>query len=602
MPGPYIKRVSEVWGEPTLVNGRPVDWIAEDSIIEDWGKLKVKIGGVDVTTYRGVLTQVRSWSTAEPFGYKTAEIGFPQITPFEELPEWLVKFSDVQIILVRPDTTEKILWRGMFADEEDSISETENGMTVQAFGSMFQADLYKKKPKLTEIVAQDLYTILQEELDPDNRSGARWDELVGTITGIEFQQAGSWEFLLTGYIQDLLGRAATEDGDQWTVTIDSDLVPELKLKDRTTMHWNARVGQPGVTHALSRDFTMSPNAFYGEGVDRQMCHWRNTRYPPYGTTGINGPEYPFFQPVIEDTATNKYEKQVADGVIVGLNEDWDNTVVRVESYQNFGSYITREEAADSAAVEFNRRQPRYVGTVTFRTDPQEGSRFEMAAGENLLYLSHRGVAGRSFHIVDCSVDWSALAVTVTVDESAQDYVTVAAIMERDRSTTDPSLRRQRTYRNSRAVRDQKAAEWDCESGAGVIPLTSVPDTTWTVIQVPAGTAGTVINTLMTTDPAAAFAVGVFDRTPPGIMGSPFSDDDFWDGFDDSTGLIMAWGAGTQRAGYYPGTESGEDSITGVLKDDASWYYRSEEPPWLYLAVYSAIETEITGLMRPGADY
>lgn len=601
MPPPYVKRHSQTFPDPVLSDGQPQNWVPTGATIEDWGSLKVVIDGTDVTNYRGIPVQVKSWSTGEPFGYKTAEIGFPQITPFEALPAWLEKFSDVQILLVRPNATEKLLWRGLFADEEDSMTETENGLLIQCVGSLYQADFYKKKPQLTEVVAEDLLTIVQRELDPDQRSGARWSDVVGTTTGIEFQQAGSWENLLTGFIQDLLGRAAEPDGDQWTLTIDEDLVPHVVLKDMTTMHWSVYVGQPGITHSLSRDFTMSPNALYGEGVDRQQCHWRNTRYPPFGTTGINGEEHPFFQPLIEDTATNKYSKTVDTGVITGINPAWDNSVVRVESYQNFGSYITREEAADSAAVEHDRRQPRYVGTLTMKMDPAEGSRLEIAAGENILLRQHRGVAGRSFHISECRIEWESLTAILTIDESSADYVTVAAIMERDRSTTDPSLRKQRTYRNSRAIRDQKAAEWDCESGAGVIPATAIDGLEWNTIVIAGGTAGTVINTNISVTTDTPFALGVFDRPPP-AMGGPPAEDDFWDSFDESTGLLIAWGAGDQFAGYSPGFQSSGDPLTGVLIDDASWYYKSEQPPWLWVVVYPGADTTISGLFRPGADY
>lgn len=603
---PNVRRISQEFPDPTLLNGQPQNWQPIGTTIEDWGILKVVIGGVDVTNYRGIPVQVQSWSIAEPFGYKTAEIAFPQITPFEALPAWLEKFADVQIIRQTPIGGESMVWRGLFASEEDIITEESNGLVIQCVGSLYQADLFKKKPQLTEIVPEDLFTILQRELDPGQRSGARWGALVNTevtgpLTGILFQQAGSWENLLTGFIQELLSRATTMGGDQWTLTIQDDLTPELHLKRMSPVEWSVYVGQPGVTHTLSRDLTMSPNAFYGEGIDRQQCHWRNTRYPPYGTTGINGDEPPFFQPLIEDTATNRFSKDVATGVITGVNPDWDNTVVRVESYQNFGSYITREEAADSAAVEHDKRQPRYVGTITLKTDPFEGSRFDIKAGKNILFRKHRGVAGRSFHISQVDVDWSSLTVTLTVDESSLDYVTVAAVMERDRSTNDPFLRKQRTYRNSRAINDQKAALWDCESGAGVIPATAITGLVWNTIVIAGGTAGSVINTNISVTVDTPFAIGVFDRPPPAMGGLP-TEDDFWDSFDESTGLLIAWGAGADFAGYSPGTQSAGDPLTGLLLDDASWYYKSEQPPWLWVVVLPGADTTISGLFRPGADF
>jgi hypothetical protein len=570
-------------------------------VVEDWGTLKVLIGGEDVTAYRDIPCVPNSWVDTEPFGWKAAEISIPQISPYENLPDWLEKYSDIQIILVRPDLSEKVLWRGLFGDEEDNISETESGFAIQGLGSLFQADFYLKKPKILAPELVDLYGIFMDELNPDNhyRSGSRWGAPSGTSTGIQFQQAGSWEPLLTGYFQDLLGRAATEDGGQWTIDIQDDNTPILKLKDMTTTHWSMSVGQPGLVHNLSRDFTVSPNAFYGDGTDLQQCRWRNTRYPPYSSG-----EPPFFQPVIEDTATNRDEKDVATGQIVGTNPDWDNTVVRKESYQNFGSYITREEAADSAAIEYGRRQPAYVGTLVLTADPEEGSRFEIQAGQNFLLRWHRGVAGRFMHIAEVEVDWTSGAVTLQVDENARDYVTMAAVRDRVRENNDPTLKPQRTYRNSRAINDQKAAVWDCESGAGRVDPVSV-GVGWTRIEVPAGTQGQVVNTDFTTDPPTPWAMGVFDREPPSMSGmDPFVDDDFWDAFDESTGLIQAWGAGSSRAGYYPGNDSDTDPdpITGVLRDDQSWNYQTQTPPWLFLMVYAADDCSISGLFRPGADY
>lgn len=630
---PHVKRISYVYPAPALDSrALPVAWEPTSQVVEDWGTLKVLMGGTDRTTYREVPSEVLSWSISEPFGYKAAAIRFKMIHPWEALPSWLEEFSDVQIILVRPDATEKILWRGMVGSEEDIVEDSGSGLTVHCLGAMYQGDFYQKKPRLGAPVSEDLWTIIQRELEPDdpggdlpNRSGARWSAPVGVgvPTGIEFTSQGSWEHLISGYIADLLGRAVEADGDQWTLDITSALVPTLKLKDRTTTHWSYRVGQPGIVQSLSRDYTMSPNAFYGDGIDLQQCHWRNTRYPPPGVDPATYPDpppppgyltsdvdrtpplpdsEPFFQPVIEDVRTARWWRTVAEGAIIGTNPAWDDSVVRIETYQNFGSYITREEAAYSASIEYTRRQPAYAGTITLKADPEEGSRFEITAGQNFLMRGHRGVAGRSIHVSDVTVDWESQIVTCQVDEAARDAVTVAAVINRDRATTDPSMRPQRTYRNSRAVEDRKAALWDCESGAGVIPATALTGLVWNTIQIPGGTMGNIISTEVTMDVATPFSIGVFDRPPPVMDPGLISNDDFWDDFGPDTGLLIAWGSGSDFAGYSPGTQSGGDPVTGVLTDNASWYYMSEQPPWLWVVILPGADCTVTGLFRPGANY
>lgn len=633
-----IPRYSEIYGYPATVNGIPQNWQPSSIVQGDWGTLALWMDGTNVTNYRNVPVKINSYTDSEPFGYKNASFTFPQITSIEAVPSWAEKFKTVQLILTRPNATTKLMWAGLVASDEDTIDDSGGGMTVPCIGILYQADLFLKKPSLTKPVMRDLYEIFFEELNPDltastsaviNRSGARWGAPIGSVTGIEFQRQGSWEPLLTGYFQDLLSQAVTEDGDQWTIDIDSDLNPTLQLKNMTTMHWSVMVGQRGVKHSLSKDYTMSPNAFYGDGTDLQMCHWRNTRYPqpdvdpstypdppppPGYTTGDvdrTGPfptSLPFFQPAIEDVKTAYWWRTVAEGAIIGINPAHDPDVVRVENYQNFGSYLTREEGAYSAAIEFNRRQPSYNGSITLEADPAEGSRFEIEAGQNILLLNHRGTAGRSFHISDVETDIDSGRVTLQVDEAGRDYVTVAAVRNRERQNNDPSLRQQRTYRNSRAINDRKAAIWDCESGAGVIPATAV-GSSWTIIRFAAGTVGTVINSFMETDPVRAFAAGVFDKDPTGIIsGSPLTNDDYWDGFSEATGLIMAWGAGSAMAGYFPGRGPGteespsSDPVTGVHRDDASWYYETDDAPWLYLAVYASGSTTFSGLFRPGADY
>src|SRR5688572_29209806 len=107
-------------------------WEPTSTVIENWGRPRIIIDDVDVSFYRDVATVVRGWTDAEPFGFKTAEIHFPQLTPFDTLPSWLHSWANVDIYMTDENEDSWKKWEGMFADLEDSLSEDGSGITVQA--------------------------------------------------------------------------------------------------------------------------------------------------------------------------------------------------------------------------------------------------------------------------------------------------------------------------------------------------------------------------------------------------------------------------------------------------------------------------------------
>src|ERR1700722_10609051 len=105
-----LQRVSAVFPAPTLdSNSLPVDWVPTSTIEEDWGRYQIVVGEVDVTFFRGFATQLGDMSWAEPFGDDTADIIFPQISPWDELGTgdlaWCVPGANVEIYKVEPDGT-----------------------------------------------------------------------------------------------------------------------------------------------------------------------------------------------------------------------------------------------------------------------------------------------------------------------------------------------------------------------------------------------------------------------------------------------------------------------------------------------------------------
>lgn len=66
---------------------------------------------------------------------------------------------------------------------------------------------------------------------------------------------------------------------QWTVMKNENRIPILKVKNTWDVQWTITLGTPGIEHDLSRDLTVAPNTFYGEGTDPDGCLWRNSKYP-----------------------------------------------------------------------------------------------------------------------------------------------------------------------------------------------------------------------------------------------------------------------------------------------------------------------------------
>lgn len=186
-------------------------WSPTSVVVEDWAKaLQLVVGGVDVTFYRDVATTIRQWDETEPFGPLKLEVEFPQITAFEPLPAWLSDYAPVELYRVKPDSTKVLLWSGLF------IEELLQGCTVTFIGSLYQADFYRMLPEVVQRRRQtgetDLNYVIRRELDPALRPALRTlPVLVPGTAGVQFQQQGSGQPLLTGYIGDGLA-VATNSG------------------------------------------------------------------------------------------------------------------------------------------------------------------------------------------------------------------------------------------------------------------------------------------------------------------------------------------------------------------------------------------------------
>lgn len=152
---------------------------------------------------------------------------------------------------------------------------------------------------------------------------------------------------------------------------------------------------------------------------------------------------------------------------------------------------------------------------------------------------------------------------------------------------------------------------NCENGAGIIPRHAIYKGLWNVLRIPCGSEGSIVRAEFRLDTPARFSVGVFDRqtTHSEIVGrigqSPItptaSGDNPWDLFPDQTGLMIAWGGSdTNGAGYFP-LRGPDNPLTGIEVDNASWYFKSSLPPWLWVALWCETTNYIEGRFYPSNE-
>lgn len=318
-----------------------------------------------------------------------------------------------------------------------------------------------------------------------------------------------------------------------------------------------------------------------------------------------------------------------NGEILGPNPEFNSQKMRRETYTNYGEKASKKEGSESALAQSKQFiDPGYVGTITLTVDPDEMSRFDIRAGMNLTLKSFRG-KNIFFHIAEVSVNVEQQSVTLTVDTQGRDFQTVSAILERDRSIGDSLLKSTRQYSEAKQTEDRFVV-FDSEASGGYIPAHATPGGSWNVIRVPAGELGEIVRTEFATFPASLYSIAVFDRQVTAQQlndytalftadeGEGVMDPEFWTLMQaerPELGLVVAWGGQEDLAGTWPLTyndymekvelaEEGEGEfpgLSGVMKDDSSWNYWSNNPPWLWVGIWSFRPCFISGRFYPGPN-
>jgi peptidoglycan hydrolase-like protein with peptidoglycan-binding domain len=313
----------------------------------------------------------------------------------------------------------------------------------------------------------------------------------------------------------------------------------------------------------------------------------------------------------------------ADGTILGANGNYDPSILRVERDEQMGSGVSKAVGIRSASDEYQRTRrggeayPGWVGTIRFKADPQELSRFRITEEDEIQVLGWAG-ADPVLHVasVQFSPEDGAGEVTCTVDELARDLPTIQAIIRQDEDSRDDPLRMPGRRARRTQINPDAVEPFDGESKAGIIPRIPLFSNLWTVQAVPVSAAGRMSKVTFKTTPAAEFYIAFFGDVVTSAqlvryVGDPLVTDEFGRGpyqpNEDALadlGFIEAIGGPNQPGGYHPGQKTSpwdgvsSSPLTGRLESTAPINYRSVRPPWVWVAFYADRSTTISGRLLP----
>lgn len=299
------------------------------------------------------------------------------------------------------------------------------------------------------------------------RPGDKW-------TGFTTRSTGSWEKLLTGFVQGLLSVMFEEAGAQWTVRKEKGRRPVLYLReipqDTDPDILEITVGAPGVNVTLSRDFTQSANVIYGEGQDDAGTTFTGAQVH----VDANGP-FTSYEPFAYSPTV--WPVQPLDMHGKG-NPSRNQNLTPREAHIKFPQGMDLIDATNLARGQFHRfADPGFTGTVQLKTDLRlagDGTPFPRLLVKAGRTLRIKGLFGKEegilFHITETSIDPDEMILNLTVDSKYRDQLTVSEVRARTRDALTP-LRSLQVGKYTNTVQDL-LYPWSYTQGSGCIPFGS----------------------------------------------------------------------------------------------------------------------------------
>lgn len=247
---------------------------------------RVRIGGKDVSFFRGVQTPMPSFGLVEPLLFWSGTLTLPQVHAALERPghgdlTWLRKWAPV--VIDRVDADDNVVatdWRGFIADYQHDGRSLTCTLAGQATGT---ADLQDR----AEVLFPDMVDIGTQAMNCVRRNlGLSTGD--APTTGIVFPESGGTGSQLD-FLHDLLARSTTLGGSQWTIMPDAKGIYQMFRKDVTTIDATVYIDGSFVSESLRRDFTQEPTRVWGTAVTPDGMRVRNAKFPGYGGPSVAFP-------------------------------------------------------------------------------------------------------------------------------------------------------------------------------------------------------------------------------------------------------------------------------------------------------------------------
>lgn len=254
---------------PVMVGAQPM--VEVTTATQQRLRDRIIVGGRDVTYFRGAPTQVDGYQLLQPFMYGTATLNFPQVRGNFEQPAWMAPGKRVKIQRVdAAGTVVETDYKGVVL----AINNSGASVSLEVGGEITGPASVRFKPLPLFQSSADLGRLTWRAV---NSLGARIEPRMGPTTGIELGRFGGSYYL--DYLLQLLGRAWTRSGNQWTVMPNDNGVYRITRKDRSTIHGTVYLDDANAVGDLRRDVAEEPNRIYATGVTPAGQRVRFGRYP-----------------------------------------------------------------------------------------------------------------------------------------------------------------------------------------------------------------------------------------------------------------------------------------------------------------------------------
>lgn len=273
---------------------------------------RLVVGGKDITFWRDVPTPTPDFQWVQPLGYGAATFTLPQaVVPFETPGvgdlSWLRKGAKVVIQRVDPETDAIVAtdWRGIVV----AFDVSGNQLTVECGGDAVGRAALQDRQMMLIQRRMDAGLMVAHAI---RNLKLRHGPILGETTGINLIRWGGGGML--DYINELVSKMTTVDGDQWTVMPDDDGVYHTTLRDLTTIHGTVYLDDARVKGDLRSDMSEEPNRIFASGVTPDGMVVKFGAYP--GLVQAAAPPYPFNDEHVFGPGTTDADTDTGDGVTV----------------------------------------------------------------------------------------------------------------------------------------------------------------------------------------------------------------------------------------------------------------------------------------------